>query len=394
MDNLDIARISYISIVVLLNAIAASYFYCTPIRKILSSTAAINYFTLYFIFFGLGFLLFGFSLTSPSLITIVLNNICFLAAFYSLQAGFKYRRLACNDHFSLLKNPVMYANIAVVLSINIGVFYYLYDFYLMRAAILITNVVLLLTMTLKHVPMNPGRLSYGEKIALASVVISILCGLIVLIILKVTNHTFFYMSTLAAVQSIIAMLIMGGCMTIFLSDVSEMYYRESITDMLTGLFNRRHFFRQARVMMHSARRHKYPASLIICDVDHFKSVNDNHGHDVGDQVLIRFANEINSCVREEDLVARLGGEEFIIFMPQSNSQGAASLAERIRSATERLSFAGRQGRFNITASFGVVEVDSDQGDIESYVTSADAALYQAKGSGRNTVKVYQQGSEV
>ena len=286
MQDLDIARVTYISIVVLLNAIAAGYFFYNPIRRIRIKRVSINYFTAYFTLFSIAFVFFGFSITQPGVVFIGLNNCAFILAFYCLLWGFKERKLSGSSGTNPALRWVVGLNIALVIAINTIVFFGYFDFYLMRAAILISNCILILSFTVKYIPIDASNYTYGEKIATASVFMSISAGVIVLIILKVTNSTFFYMSALVLAQSIIALAIMGGCLTILLSDVSDMYYRESITDMMTGLFNRRYFFRQAGLLLKSAERHFFPISLIICDIDRFKLVNDTYGHAVGDDVML------------------------------------------------------------------------------------------------------------
>jgi len=280
-------------------------------------------------------------------------------------------------------------NIALVIAINTIVFFGYFDFYLMRAAILISNCILILSFTVKYIPIDASNYTYGEKIATASVFMSISAGVIVLIILKVTNSTFFYMSSLVLAQSIIALAIMGGCLTILLSDVSDMYYRESITDMMTGLFNRRYFFRQAGLLLKSAERHFFPISLIICDIDRFKLVNDTYGHDVGDQAIRSLAQIIKDEAREIDIIARHGGEEFVALLPQTDQLGAMKLAERIRHRIETTPLRTPNGELRLTASFGIAQAEEGE-TIQQHIKHADIALYHAKASGRNGVKYYKK----
>lgn len=387
MDILDTARISYISIVVVLNMLAASFFFFSPVRKIPTNRKSINFFTGYFVFFSLAFVFFGLSVREPSALMITANNFCFMAAFYCLLLGFKHRKLAISRVIRRYSELFVLVHIAVVISLNIIVFYWLYDFYLMRSAILISNCVLIMTFALKYIPVNPDKYTYGEKIATASVVLSMGCGIIVLGILYATNDTFVYMSSLAIVQSAVALLVMGGCSTTYLSDISDMYYKESITDVLTGLFNRRYFFQQSNVMLKSAERHIFPISLIICDIDRFKMVNDTYGHDVGDRVIVTFAEIVKSEAREIDVVARHGGEEFIILLPQTEESGAFKLAERIRRRIEQTNISTNKGILKLSASFGVTHID-ESFEIQSHIKKADIALYQAKERGRNNVQIY------
>jgi len=157
---------------------------------------------------------------------------------------------------------------------------------------------------------------------------------------------------------------------------------QAATDELTGLFNRRYFNESFTKLSGVARRHKFPVSLIMTDVDKFKSVNDRYGHSIGDEVLKQFAAIMKSLVREEDIVARWGGEEFILLLSHTDLDGAVALAERIRTTFESKSVHGTN--LTVTASFGVVEFNEGE-DAEELIKRADKALYRAKDEGRNRV---------
>jgi diguanylate cyclase (GGDEF)-like protein len=310
-------------------------------------------------------------------------------AFYCLLLGFKHRKLAISKITKRYSELFVFVHIALVVAVNVIVFYWMFDFYLMRSAVLISNCILIMVFALKYIPVNSEKYTYGEKIATASVVLSMGFGIIVLGVLYVTNDTFAYMSSLVVVQSAVALLIMGGCLTTYLSDISDMYYRESITDVMTGLYNRRYFFQQSNLIMKSAERHLFPISLIICDIDRFKMVNDSYGHSIGDKAIVTLAEVIKSEAREVDIVARHGGEEFIVLLPQTEESGAYKLAERIRSRIEQTNIETEKGHLTISASFGVIQTDG-VGDLQSHIKKADVALYNAKEMGRNNVQVYNE----
>jgi diguanylate cyclase (GGDEF)-like protein len=154
------------------------------------------------------------------------------------------------------------------------------------------------------------------------------------------------------------------------------------TDDLTGLHNRRSFNEIFLLALSAARRHGHPLSLISIDLDHFKVVNDTLGHSVGDLVLKEFARLMLKILREEDLCARWGGEEFIILLAHTAGDAAAALAERMRS-----SFAQNPGSaapLAMTASFGVAELQEGE-EGAALIRRADDALYCAKQAGRNRV---------
>jgi diguanylate cyclase (GGDEF)-like protein len=155
----------------------------------------------------------------------------------------------------------------------------------------------------------------------------------------------------------------------------------AVTDGLTSLLNRRAFDERLAREIKSATRYKRPLSLLLLDVDHFKSYNDNYGHPAGDHLLKRLARLLKKTVRDVDAPARYGGEEFAIILPDTTEAGALVLAERLRSSIE----ATMQIKRSVTASFGVALLRSSTNNSASLIEAADAALYHSKEHGRNRV---------
>jgi diguanylate cyclase (GGDEF)-like protein len=158
--------------------------------------------------------------------------------------------------------------------------------------------------------------------------------------------------------------------------------QQALTDGLTGCFNRRFFEIQLERDLHLATRMRQPVSLILIDIDHFKRVNDTHGHDAGDAALRILASELREEVRGVDTAARYGGEEFAIILPQAGPEGALNVAERLRMRIERTEVPGVG---TITASLGIATFPLHASSRDLLVTAADRALYQAKRTGRNRV---------
>ncbi|UTV29249.1 GGDEF domain-containing protein [Photobacterium atrarenae] len=155
------------------------------------------------------------------------------------------------------------------------------------------------------------------------------------------------------------------------------------TDSLTGLLNRRAFSQNAQTILDDTQDSKTSISLILLDIDHFKQVNDNHGHLTGDHVLCTVARTIQATLRQEDLLARFGGEEFVILLNNTTLSDAKQITERLRIAIETLQIPHKNTRLQCTASFGITSLLSGDADITSLIKYADEALYQAKSQGRN-----------
>jgi len=164
------------------------------------------------------------------------------------------------------------------------------------------------------------------------------------------------------------------------------------TDYLTNLYNRRRFFQAAQDEFAGAIRSRNPISITLMDLDHFKRINDTHGHLIGDQVLIHIAKLIRSHCRVSDVAARYGGEEFIILHPSIDRQNAFQVAERIRKAVEVTPFSIEGDEIDVTLSAGVVDTKAgrDSKRIDDILGLADKALYRAKDAGRNQVIIFDE----
>jgi len=159
-------------------------------------------------------------------------------------------------------------------------------------------------------------------------------------------------------------------------------------DPLTQVANRRAVETRLAHEFQRERRYKHPLACILVDIDHFKAVNDNYGHPIGDKVLVEVAAAIRESIRATDLVARFGGEEFIVLAPETTIAAAQMVAERIRRAiTAKTTAKTDQGLPVVTASLGVASTEVQVVDENELVAKADAALYRAKHEGRNRVVV-------
>lgn len=162
---------------------------------------------------------------------------------------------------------------------------------------------------------------------------------------------------------------------------------QATTDELTGLLNRRAALSRVEELFTASCRYDQPIACLSVDVDHFKRVNDNYGHDVGDTVLRQVARTMREQTRESDLVCRLGGEEFLIVCPSTGCYRAVELAERLRSEMERLEIICGSVRLRVTVSIGVAHRAPHIHSVAALIKASDDALYAAKHGGRNTVRI-------
>jgi diguanylate cyclase (GGDEF)-like protein len=164
------------------------------------------------------------------------------------------------------------------------------------------------------------------------------------------------------------------------------------TDPKTGLLNATAWQREADAEVARALRTGAPLALLLVDVDHFKRVNDNHGHLIGDEVLRALATELRQQVRESDVVGRFGGEEFTVLLPRTDDAGAYRIAERLRASAGRMSVSAADARIRVTVSIGVAVLGQHGHDLFELLAAADVALYRAKDAGRDQVRVYASGN--
>lgn len=161
------------------------------------------------------------------------------------------------------------------------------------------------------------------------------------------------------------------------------------TDPLTGLYNRRYILNKINDEIIRYKRTKKPFSFVICDIDHFKKINDAYGHDAGDLFLCEISNIMKSLIREQDTIARWGGEEYLILLPETDLIGASIVAEKIRYAVEQSLLITDLFEIQSTLTLGVSQYD-EKIDMNANIKNADIALYQGKTSGKNKIILFQE----
>ena len=170
----------------------------------------------------------------------------------------------------------------------------------------------------------------------------------------------------------------------------EHYKRLSTLDSLTELYNHRYFKQSLSQEIDRATRYDIPVSLLMIDIDKFKDYNDTYGHPNGDAALVELARILNETKRSVDIAARIGGEEFVLILPETTKESAFHLAERIRSTVEAIPIPtlDNKGESRLTISIGIAEFPTDAAREDELMLKADDALYEAKRSGRNKICIY------
>lgn len=169
---------------------------------------------------------------------------------------------------------------------------------------------------------------------------------------------------------------------------AELLERLATVDSMTGLYNRRHFLVLSEAEWSRFQRYQRPLSMLMLDIDHFKSVNDRYGHAVGDEAIISVASACQRGKRNSDIAGRLGGEEFAILLPETDTEQARVVAERIRESIAAQFLSVHKVRFNVTISAGIASASLSMSGIDALMRAADEALYQAKEAGRNRVMTW------
>lgn len=169
--------------------------------------------------------------------------------------------------------------------------------------------------------------------------------------------------------------------------LAELNQRATI-DSLTKLLNRRTWFEQSERLVALATRTARPFSVVLLDIDHFKQVNDTYGHSVGDAVLEAVGGTLGQTIRRSDVGGRYGGEELVLFLPETDAIGALSLAERVRAAIARQAVTVERFKVAVTVSLGVAASQEGRGELATLVMQADQALYAAKHAGRNCARLF------
>jgi len=387
METESLASIVYLLNITLSCVASALFFIYNPLGVEKAYGIVIRYFIAFFSLMAIAYAVYLFRPFMSTILSIAIANFSYGLAFHCLRYGLMWRGEKTQRH--IYTDKWVYLHLGYLIWSNCYLFFVLYDSLLLRAINALFNVFVIYMFSLPHIAKSHLHPTTVEaRVRYVFISLGILNALVVLPYL-ITQQAFIYTSSLVILLTIQSIALLGTLLTLLLSDVIEMHYKNSVTDTLTNLYNRRFFIERASSLIKSAKRHKFPMSLIMCDIDDFKRINDTYGHDTGDKVLTAFAQSLKSLTREDDLLARFGGEEFIALLPQTPVEGGQILAQRMCDHTAELRIRIEDQTIQFTASFGVATFNS-RDKLEKNLRFADEALYQAKAGGKNQVQVAQQ----
>ena len=307
-----------------------------------------------------------------------------MASFYFLKKGFSSLNGKVEVTDSKLKKElvIIFISIFIINSLFLHIFY---DSHLLRTIFIMLLALYYCISSRKFIDDNVE--SVGKVASKRSLEACIILMGIMTFTLIVSGSSNLYLITTMISQCMFILLMFGTTLIIFLGETSSQYKKEAITDYLTGLYNRRHLNVRLKEIINSSQRNLIPISLIMIDIDHFKQINDNYGHDAGDLIIKSISNVLGDTVRGSDIAARIGGEEFCLILPHTDVNGAMLLSSRMCKKIEALETTYKSENLKVTASFGVSEVDINN-SVDVALKNTDVALYQSKSNGRNRVSLY------
>ena len=369
-----------ISIITFLCLISFLFFRISPAKRLGEGKESVLYFGTFFLLVGVALLCLV--LMPIRALGLPLANSLFILSVHALLHGLKLREESLQ---SLYKHPIVLFNILLAFFISWFSIYKGGAWEVVRVVFMCFNVSLLYFACYLLIRKQRGVEYYSRLVEMPFLFVSVI-NLLLWLPFYFAGDYEFHIRVFFAVVIITIFATFGGLLSLLLSDVIGFYYRTSITDGLTGLFNRRHFTSAGQDLLENSGRYGYPVSCLMCDIDDFKSVNDSFGHDTGDKVIVAFAEGLEKNIRTGDILARIGGEEFAILLDHAHLDTAMEVAERMRQYTEGLQLDCNGRALSFSASFGVAQITSSS--LEKLIKAADEALYHSKHSGKNTVTRY------
>ncbi|MDO6719660.1 GGDEF domain-containing protein [Psychrosphaera sp. 1_MG-2023] len=375
-----IGQLTFIIVILCSSIISAAFMMFSPVAESTNAKIVTRYFSLFFFLTCFAFCFYLFRPFIPELLSILIANLFFLGNLYALKFGLRWR---ISQYHHIHQCPKAITHISIFVVSQVGLYLFLDDSQLARSTNHALNSIYILATSLTIIWHDKTRPpTFGEKSLKIAVYFAIMCFVTVPIAYVYIPNNYQYMSVLLLLQVLSVLMMMGGLQSLLMSDTINQHYELSIRDPLTGIYNRRYFFDKVKDCHMDFD--KEPHSIIMCDIDFFKRINDNYGHDIGDLVIVEIATLITRHTGELGIAARFGGEEFTILLHNHGLKKGLDFAEELRHLVRAIRVNTHKGQIRVTASFGVAEV-WDIPDIDLTIKLADQALLAAKANGRNQV---------
>lgn len=344
-----------------------------------------------YLLFAFGFIILFLDSYIPYMISTIIANV-------AITAGFSYLILGILKFLKYKRKAFKSISRTLVLLMTTFFVYFTYFEVNIEAQIIIISVIIggFSLFAGVKVLRNQERLIFTYTRALGW---SFIIGAVVFLLrayftfYQQSSGTFLNEHTIHALSLIVLQLIsITSCFSLTLSANHQLTHKleiQATIDPLTTIYNRRAFDELALNIVARAQRQCSPLSIVLIDVDYFKQVNDEYGHQIGDKLLKEFSARLKGCLRQYDILARYGGEEFVLLLPDTNADTAVLIAEKLRYSILHPEFViDNNIPLNVTASFGVATNQGVHINWQQFIAFADQALYYAKDSGRNCVKLH------
>lgn len=333
-----------------------------------------SYFFLFFFLFGLAFAAMAIRTWLPLSYSVLFNNILYMSVAYLLLFGTLswYKK---DINLRLWKLAVIH--IVMYTAIQNYIYHFWPGTLQLRVQFAFFNFVVVYLFTFWVCYSHRLTNGKGENMLALSSLVCAFAASFPTIALAISAKPEYYRVAVVITQNIVCFFLLGSLLSLFLFNKIDWHYQRSIRDELTGLYNRRYINDQISQLLA-----KTNGVIAVIDIDHFKKVNDLYGHDVGDSTLVAVSNILSSFIGPQDLIGRYGGEEFVVFLSQRDSNSVYALLEDMRVCVETK--AASMLPSPITISVGYSEV-GDSDTLESSFSKADSALYIAKRNGRNCI---------
>lgn len=381
--------------VILLCLGSALFFRFLPVKMQPRQQVVVYHFMLFFLSIFFSFIVASTAIIIGYALASVLTGVLYVIGYYSLRQGLIIRKTGVVTYF--YRSKWLWLHVAAFTVTMFTLLETISRDEYRRIFFLTANLIVITAFTLPKVIRNRLRPTRGEQVAKSALWIMLVLMCICLLALLLAKDFQSYLSIAVPIQAFNLHIVVLSLCALLLSDNIHIHYDNSMTDALTGVPNRRHFMQKSKASLNSLQlqhlraiaRTGVQAAMIVADIDYFKKVNDRYGHEIGDKAIIAFAKTLASEVPETANMGRLGGEEFVIFLPNTSASEAQRIAETMRDKTREIRVEiSQQKPLGITASFGIAVFCIDDASIEDFLRAADRAMYFAKDSGRDTISHY------